>query len=159
MIRIDIHSRYRLKFMISWLCIFIPIPIISIILLILSKLYLVSISLLIIYLFIALITFYIGNRISKGLKYQYIILDVDYFEIEDKYGSTIRLEKVKLYPGKNDLILIFLYIYSLRMVTNQLFVESDITIDYDNEKINCYISFKSYKLLKKLDYKYLYKYK
>lgn len=91
--RLDIHTNYRFKFMLSWLYIFAIMPIISVALFILSKWYLILALLILIYLLIGVITFCIGNRISKKLLYQYIILDNEYFEIEDKYGNYLKFEK------------------------------------------------------------------
>jgi len=91
--RIDIHTSYRFKCMLSWLYIFAIMPIISVVLFIFSKWYLIAALLILIYFFIGVIAFCIGNRISKQLLYQYIILDNEYFEIEDKYGNYLKFEK------------------------------------------------------------------
>ena len=156
--RIDIHTSYRFKCMLSWLYIFAIMPLISVVLFIFSK-WLIAALLILIYFFIGVIAFCIGNRISKQLLYQYIILDNEYFEIEDKYGNYLKFEKKVLYIAKEDPIsLIFdVLSYAKGFSDNRSFVDGDFSIENGFEKIECYISYKSYKTLNRLEYKYIYR--
>lgn len=158
MIRLDIHTNYRFKFMLSWLYIFAIMPIISVVLFIFSKWYLISALLILIYLLIGVIAFCIGNRISKQLLYQYIILDNEYFEIEDKYGNYLKFEKKVLYLSKEGPISVLFDIlsYTVGGSANSGFVDNDFSIKNGIENINCYVSYKTYRVLKQLDYKYIY---
>ena len=160
MIRIDIHTSYRFKFMLSWLYLFAIMPLISVVLFIFSK-WLIAALLILIYFFIGVIIFCIGNRISKQLLYQYIILDNEYFEIEDKYGNYLKFEKKVLYLSKEDPISLIFDIlgYATGRSDNKSFVDGDFSIENGIEEIQCYISYKSYKTLKGLEYKYIYRYK
>ena len=158
MIRLDIHTKYRIKFMFSWLHLFSILSIISIFLFIFSDWYLCASILMIVYLFIGVITFFIGNRISKHLLYHYIILDTEYFEIEDKYGNIIRFDKKSIYPAWQGIITIFFDVFSYGIGGDPYrnFVDNDFSIDNGIDKIDCYISLKTYRLLKRLDYKYIF---
>lgn len=156
MIRLDIYSNYKIDFMLAWLYIFVPIPIISIILLIFSNWYLISFLMLLVYFFIAIISFCFGCKMSNKLKYRFIILEDEYFEIEDKYGNYTRFDNTILYPSKGGPLYVFIYVITFAQFYNGTFIDDDFTIDCGIEKINCYISYKTYKVLKHLNYKYLY---
>ena len=155
MVRLDIHSNYRFKFMLSWLYLFAIVPIIAVILLF-TKLYLLSSILLLSYLLVGIITFIVANKKMKQLNYHYLILNDEYFEIEDKYGNYLRFDKTFIYPSKGGPFSIFFDTLSFAKGFSVSLVDSDFLIDNGIEKINCYISYKTYRLLKKLNYKYIY---
>ena len=144
--------------MLAFLCLFSGMPIISLILFVFTKWYLSASLLLIVYFLIGIIALFAGNIVCKKLKYRYIILDSDYFEIEDKYGNITRFDKTIIYPLHAGPISCFFNTFSYGMSGNQYFVLPDFSIDNGIEKINCYISFKTYKIMRSLDFKYIYVY-
>lgn len=156
MIRLDIYSSYRIKFMLSWIYIFAILPIISLFLFIFSNWYFVASILLFLYFIIGIVAFYVGYKKSNQLIYRYIILYDDYFEIEDRYGNYLRFDKTVIYPSKEGFISVLFNTFSFAKGYSMFFIDNDFAVDNGIEKINCYVSYKSYRVLKQLDYKYIY---